>query len=107
MGEMYIREDLVYDKQTGALIDFANLGNVNEQLLDFECSLQVENTSSNQPSLVKTMLVIMVKGLFTQLECPYLQFPCLNLKGDLIYEPFWVNGLCHVPRGNCRETTPN
>jgi len=35
------------------------------------------------------MLVFMVKGLFTQLEYPFAQFPCQNLKGDQIYEPFW------------------
>jgi len=35
---MYIREELVYDKQTRALIyitGFANLGNINEQLCPY------------------------------------------------------------------------
>ena len=89
MDEMYIRQYLVYDKQTGALIGFANLGNINEQFSEFEYSLQVEDTSSNQLSLAKTMLVIMVEGLFTQLEYPYAQFPCQSLKGDQMYEVFW------------------
>ena len=29
MDEMHIREDLVYDKHTGALIGFANIGDIN------------------------------------------------------------------------------
>ena len=33
LDEMYIREDLVYEKQTGKLIGFANLGDVSNHLL--------------------------------------------------------------------------
>ena len=40
LDEMHIREDLVYDKHTGALIRFANLGNINHHLQQFEQSLQ-------------------------------------------------------------------
>ena len=36
IDEMHIREDLVYDKQTGELVGFANLGDVNQHLLAFE-----------------------------------------------------------------------
>ena len=35
----HIREDLVYDKQTGALVGFANLGNINQHLQQDEQSL--------------------------------------------------------------------
>ena len=33
IDEMYIKEDLVYDKYTGALVGFTNLGETNEHLL--------------------------------------------------------------------------
>ena len=33
IDEMHIKEDLVYDKHTGALIGFISLGDVNDQLL--------------------------------------------------------------------------
>ena len=36
LDEMYIREDLVYEKQTGNLIGFANLGDVSNHLLAYE-----------------------------------------------------------------------
>ena len=32
LDEMYIREDLVYEKQTGKLIGFTNLGDINNHL---------------------------------------------------------------------------
>ena len=35
------------------------------------------------------MLVIMVRGLFSQLEYPYAQFRCNSLSSDEIFDPFW------------------
>ena len=39
IDEMYIKEDLVYDKNSGALIGFANLGEIDSHLLQFQASL--------------------------------------------------------------------
>ncbi len=39
MDEMHIREGLVYDKHSGALLVFTDLGNVNNLLAEFEPSL--------------------------------------------------------------------
>ena len=36
LDEMHVREDLVYDKHSGQLIGFVDLGEVNNQLLAFE-----------------------------------------------------------------------
>ncbi len=27
--------------------------------------------------------------VFNKLQFPYAQFPCVDLSGDLLYEPFW------------------
>ena len=35
------------------------------------------------------MLVIMVHELFSKLQFPYVQFPCLNLHGYELYDLFW------------------
>ena len=87
MDEMHIREDLVYDKHTGALLGFTNLGDINSHLDRFEQSLQANMISES--TLAKTMLVIMVRGLFTKLQYPYAQFPSVKLSGDQIFDPFW------------------
>lgn len=69
--EVHIKEDLVYDKNSSQIIGFVNLGNVNNQLLEFEHS----QTGESQPRVATHMLVFMVRGLFSCLEFPYAQVP--------------------------------
>ena len=89
LDEMHIREDLVYNKHTGALVGFANLGEITDHLEQFERSLQgVDSTIACQP-LAKSMLVIMVRGLFTKLRFPFAHFTCVNLTGEKIQPLFW------------------
>ena len=35
------------------------------------------------------MMVFMVRGLFTNLQYPNVQFPVRSLTGDLLFDPFW------------------
>ena len=86
LDEMHIRDDLVYNKHTGALLGFCNLGDINTHLTAFERSLSTDRTDE---SLATTMLVIMVRGLFTKLQYPYAQFPARNLTGHELFDPFW------------------
>lgn len=59
----------------GAVIGFANLGEINSHLIKFEESTMHSELGSTAASheLAKSMLVIMVKGLFTHLDFPYTQ----------------------------------
>ena len=41
------------------------------------------------PPLAKSMMVFMVRGLFTKLQFPYAQFPVMSVSGDQLYKPFW------------------
>lgn len=84
---MFIKEDLVYEKQTGKLICFVNLGDVSNCLLAYE--QMIDGDESDESNLAKTMMVFMVRGLFTRLRFPYAQFPCASVKGDLLFHPFW------------------
>ena len=70
--EMYIKQGLVFEKSTGALFGFTDLGETNNQLDDFEAMLK--NDASLQRPLAKTMVVFMFKGLFTNTVLPYAQF---------------------------------
>ena len=92
LDEMHIRADILFDKHSGAMIGFTRLGDVNDHLLQFEWSLT--NDQSSFPPLAKSMMVFMVHGLFSKLQFPYAQFPCANLSGDLLYEPFWEAVRC-------------
>ncbi len=88
IDEMHIREGLVFDKHSGKLIGFVNLGDVNNLLLKFKQSLQSTHSVLPAP-LAKCMLVFLVRGLFTKLQFPYAQFPTSSLSADLLYAPFW------------------
>ena len=87
LDEMHIREDLVFDKHSRALIGFTSLGDITDHLIKFEESLTEDKLP--KPKLAKTMMVFMVRGLFSSLQFPYAQFPCSDLSGDLLYDPFW------------------
>lgn len=71
----------------GSIVGFTDLGDIESHLSAFEKS--VEQGEAARTPLANSMLVVMVKGLFTQLEFPYCQFPCTALSGDQMYHPLW------------------
>ena len=77
----------------GSLMGFTNLGDINTHLQQYEQSLQAQ---SEKP-LANSMLVLMVRGLFSKLEFPYVQFPCIELSGEQIYDPLW-EAVCRLER---------
>ena len=85
LDEMYIREDLVYNKHSGQMIGYANIGDIN--LLAFERSIQ--NDIHEEQPIAKTMMAFMVRGVFTPLRFPYAHFPCKQVTGELLFQPFW------------------
>ena len=89
MDEMHIREELVYSKHTGKLVGYVNLGDINNHLSRFERLLSEDDDTTTGPCLAKTMMVFMVKGIFTSLKFPYALFPCSSLVGEQLFSPFW------------------
>lgn len=82
---------------------FYHVGSVNDHLLAFERSVSDDTTDDDDDDdgdaddvgdddvneIAKTMMVFMVRGLFTRLRFPYAQFACTTVTGDLLYHPFW------------------
>ena len=89
LDEIHIREQLVYDKHSGAFIGFANISDIVDHLAQFEQQINDEDGAVKSPKLAKTMMVFMVRGLFSALQFPYAQFPCADISGDMLYDPFW------------------
>lgn len=93
IDEMHVKDGLVFNKHTGALVGYVDLGNVNNMLLKFERSIMAPTPSTTGSlstlQLAKSMLVFFICGLFTKLRFPFAQFPSLSLSGDLIFNPFW------------------
>lgn len=86
IDEIHIKESQVYDKHSGTMIGFADLGEVNNNLKAFEKTVEKNEVV---PILAKSMLVMMVRGLFTPLRFPYAQFPCASITCEQLFQPFW------------------
>ena len=86
--EVKIKNDLVYCKNTGELIGFANLGEINNLLVEFE--KQCQDEMSAEPDIASYMLVFMVRGVTTTLEYPVAHFPCGNcITADFLFPLVW------------------
>ena len=72
----------------GEVVGYTDLGDINQHLQRFEQQL-LENARGEDLPHADSMLVILVRGLFSQLKFPYAQFPCTSLSGDKMYDPFW------------------
>ena len=57
------------------------------QKLNLSPDLQM--ISSTDQKLAKSMLVLMVRGLFAHINFPYAQFTCESLTGELLIDPVW------------------
>ena len=83
LDKMYVKEGLVFEKSSGAVIGFSDLGDLNNILQDVE--RQFKNPNDHQRPLAKVMLVFMIRGLFTSIKYVYAQFPAASTKGaDLL-----------------------
>lgn len=86
VDEMKVRDDLVYDKTTGEICGFCEIGNINnklsalEQQCRGECDLQ---------QIAKHMFVGMIRGIFFKIEFPFAHFACSDLTGEQIYPIIW------------------
>ena len=66
----------MYDKHSASLLGFVKIGDVNDHLSKFE-----ENASSDTPksNLATHVLTFMVSGILSNLEFPYVSFPCSSI----------------------------
>ena len=76
----------------GGILGFTDLGDLNNHLLEYEKT--VVNEGKEKEELAKSMMVIMVRGLFTKLQFAYAQFPCASVCGYHLYDIFWEAVQC-------------
>nr|XP_002733594.1 PREDICTED: uncharacterized protein LOC100373858 [Saccoglossus kowalevskii] len=85
--EMKVKQDLVYDKNTGELIGFTNLGDINEELMKLENGCHIEKNKGL--GLASHVLVLMVRGLASSLQMSLGYFPTVGCKSDNLYPIIW------------------
>ena len=85
--EMHIKEGLVFNKNTGNLVGFVELGDVNDAFIKYSNS-ESDSKLSSVP-LAKSVLFIIVRGLTSDLTFAYAQFPVESLKGSQMFPLFW------------------
>lgn len=99
IDEVHIKQD---DKHAG-IIGFLDLGDINNHFARFEELLSQDDddrdtvAEASHPPLAKSMVVFMVRGLFTNLKYPYSQYPCSSLSREQMFLPFWET-VCHLER---------
>lgn len=86
MDEMHVKEGLVFDKHSGELIGFTDLGDINNHIAKLE---RTAATSQKIEPLANSLLVLMIRGLLSGFQFPYAQFSCSSLTGDQLYNIFW------------------
>ena len=84
--EMKVKESLVYDKFTGSVVGFTNLGEINNDL----CALEQECREDREHAPVANhLLVLMVRGIFFKLDFPYAHFGTVGVTADQLFPIIW------------------
>ena len=86
--EVKVKENLVFNKHSGELIGFLDIGEVNNQLVQFEEACK--DVAKRKPLLATHMIVFMVTGLLSHLTFAYAQFPSLSVTSDQLYSLVWA-----------------
>ena len=84
LDEMKIKEDIVYDKYSGNMIGFCNLGNLNDDLIEAE-----RIGTDAHPPIAKQILTVMVRGVFFKFEFPLAHFSTEGITADLLFPIVW------------------
>ena len=80
--ELKVKADLVYNKHTGDLIGFVNLDNIAHELIELE-------NNNNQSKVAEYMLVLMVRGITTNIKYPLAAFSTKGITADVLYPIIW------------------
>lgn len=101
--EMHIKEGLVYNKSNGDLIGYSDIGDINNHLMKLE--EQYTTTGESQTcKLASTIMVLMVRGLFTDFTFPYVSFPTSNLSGEQMV-PMFYEAIMRIERCGLKVTS--
>ena len=85
--EMKVREDLIYDKNSGHVVRMVDLGDVNNKLLQYKNACR--KGSEKHVAIATHIFVIMVRGLLTSLRFPYAHFSTTGITSSYLNTIIW------------------
>ena len=83
--EMSIKSGIVYDKHSGKLVGYTELGNINNELDNFERNMNFEN----EKSLATNVLCLMTRGLFKHISYPIAYFTTCHISSSQLFPLMW------------------
>ena len=86
---MYVKEGLVFNKLTGSVTGFVDLGDINNHFNDMENLINNESNKRPNRPLAKTLLVFMIRGAVTNFVFPYALYPAKSPKGCDLFPILW------------------
>lgn len=81
--EVKVKSGLVYCSETGRLIGFCDLGSINNAIYNFCIS------ETSEPDIATHILAIMIRGIFSRLECVVAHYPCKGFSSHQLYWLIW------------------
>jgi len=90
--EVRIKSDLVFNKHTGELVGFLDLGSVGNELKELERAL-----NGKDQVVAKYMLVVMVRGVTSSLQFPLAAYATEGVTADFLYPIIW-EAIEHIHR---------
>ncbi|XP_057290356.1 uncharacterized protein LOC130613056 [Hydractinia symbiolongicarpus] len=85
--EMKIKADLVFRQSTGQLVGFTDMGDINDELVEFQ--KRAEGSSENDRHFASYVIVFMVRGIVSSLVYPFGYFASLGFTSDQLYPCVW------------------
>ena len=82
--EIRIKSDLVYNKHSGELIGFLDLGGIGNDIQNMEESVKKENKP-----LARYVLVLMVRGVSSNIKFPLAHFATNGVTSDQLFPILW------------------
>ena len=92
LDEMKIKESIAYNKHTGEMIGFVNLGDINNAICDL---LRELNNTCDHPPVASHLLTLMVRGVFFNLDFPLAHFGTDNITASELFPIVW-EGVRHL-----------
>ena len=111
--EIRIKDGLVYSTETGELVGFIDLGDINNEIEKLVNICKEGDPAEEQQQLATHIIAFMVRGLFLNLHYVFGHFPCTGFNSHQLYWSVWpAVGILecagfHVRAFVCDGATPN